>query len=167
MQLHNPGYEYLKAIYHLKNAQANAPLQAASAYILPLMALQNACLAIKEYVNQTGRKVVPTWDDIDWTDTSLKGKIALIYRKVERPVRFDKGIWKDVLALFETAGVLEGNLAGMQNLPREEIPEEFKSIAVDYPIYRSQAVAEEAVDLLLDLTTDVNSSISRNAPLAK
>jgi hypothetical protein len=167
MQLHNPGYEYLKAIYHLKNAQANAPLRAASAYILPLMALQNACLAIKEYINLTGQKVVTNWEEIDWRDISIQEKVTFIYKKLEQPVRFDTGIWKDVLALFETAGALEGNLAGMQNLPREEIPEKFKSIAVDYPIYRSQAVAEEAVDLLLDISTGVNSAINTDAPLVK
>ena len=70
-QFYNPGYEHLKSIYRLKEAQALAPLKASSAYILPLMAMQNARLAIEEYVNLTGRKVDPTWDQSNWENASI------------------------------------------------------------------------------------------------
>jgi len=166
VQFYNPGYEHLKAIYLLKKAQAKAPLQDSSVYILPLMALQSACRAIEEYVNLTGRKVDPIWDETNWSATSLQEKIACIYKKIGQIPHFKKGIWKDVSSLFETTGLIEGNLFKMQQLQKEEIPRKLKSIAVEYPIYRSQAVAEEAIDLLLDIS-DIKSSVRKNVSLTK
>ena len=93
-QLHNPGYEHLKSIYYLKEAQAKAPLQAASAYILPLMALKNACLAIEAYVDRAGRNVDPAWDEADWQAASIRERVAYIYEKMGRQLSFEKDIWK-------------------------------------------------------------------------
>jgi len=163
-QFHNPGFEHLKSIYLLKVAQAQAPLQAASMYILPLLALQNARLAIDEYVNLTGRKVDPAWDEVDWKTTSIQERIAFIFGKMGQSPSFESDTWEEVLALFETARLIKGNLSEMRKLHREEIPEEFKDIAVEYPIYRSLAIAEEAIDLLLD-QSDLNSSLNRNDTL--
>lgn len=148
-QFDNPGYEYLKSIYLLKEAQASAPLQAASAYILPLMAMQNARLAIEAYVNLTGRKVDPAWDEFDRQATSIQERIAYLLGRMGQSPGFKTGIWEDVLSLFEKAELIEGDLSEMRKLQRNEIPEKFKDIAVEYPIYRSQAIAEEAVEVLL------------------
>ena len=165
-QLHNPGYEHLKSIYYLKEAQAKAPLQAASAYVLPLMALQNACLAIEAYVDRAGRNVDPAWDEADWQAASIRERVAYIYEKMGRQLSFEKDIWKEVLALFKASRQVKGDLSEMRKLHRDEIPENFKDIAVEYPIYRSQAIAEEAVNLLLELP-DINSPFKGNVTLAK
>ena len=151
-QFYNSGYEHLKSIYYYKEEQAKAPLQAASAYILPLMAMQCACLAIDEYVNRTGQKVDPAWDETDRQATSVHERIAHIYEKMGQPLSFKREAWKDVLALFETFRLIDGNLSEMRKLQRDEIPEQFKDIAVQYPIYRSQAIAEGSIELLLDLS---------------
>ena len=147
--LHNSGYEHLKSIYFLKERQAKAPLQAASTYILPLMALKEACLAIEAYVEQTGQSLSPAWDEIDKQATSIQEQIEYIFEKTVETPSFNTGVWKDVLELFETVKQIEGDLSEMSKLQRDQIPEEFKDIAVDYPIYRSQAIAEEAVEILL------------------
>jgi len=165
-QFHNRGYEHLKSIYLLKEAQAKAPLQAASMYILPLLALQSARLAINEYVNLTGRKVDPAWDEVDWEAASIQERIAYIFRKVGQSPGFESDTWEEVLALFETAGLIKGDLSEMRKLHREEIPEEFKDIAVEYPIYRSLAIAEQAIDLLLD-QSDFNSPLNKDETLTK
>ena len=164
-QFHNPGYEHLKAIYRLKEAQAKYPLQAASMYILPLLALQNASLAIEEYVNLTGRKIDPAWDKTDWTDIPVEMRIKSIYEKMGLSFSFQKNIWKEVLLLREAASFINVDLSEIKDA-REDVPEKLKQIAVDYPIYRSQAVAEEAVDLLLSQSDYVNS-YKRNSTLAE
>jgi len=165
-QFHNHGYEHLKSIYLLKEAQAKAPLQAASMYILPLLALQSARLAIDEYVNLTGRKVDPAWDEFDRKTTSMQERIAYVFGKMGQSPSFKSDTWEEVLALFEAAGLIKDDLSEMRKLHREEIPEKFKDIAVEYPIYRSLAIAEEAIDLLLD-QSDFNSPLNRDETLSK
>jgi len=165
-QFYNPGYEHLKSIYLLKEAQKMALLKAPSMYILPLMALQNARLAIEEYVNLTGRKVDPDWDQTGWGDTSIEARVAHVHNKTGQLLSFKTGIWKDVLLLFETAALIDEDLSKMKNLHRENISERLKQIAVGYPIYRSQAIAEEAIDLLLD-QSDFSSPVKRNAALVE
>jgi hypothetical protein len=151
-KLQNSGYEHLKSIYLLKEKRAKAPLRAASMYILPLMALQKACLAIEAYLNQTGQSLGPAWDEIDKQATTIREQIEYVFEKTAEMPNFNTGVWKDVLELFETAKLIEGDLAKMSKIQRNEIPEEFKDIAVAYPIYRSQAIAEEAVEILLTCT---------------
>jgi hypothetical protein len=68
-----------------------------------------------------------------------------------------------VLALFETARLIKDNLTDMRQLHREEIPEDFKDIAVEYPIYRSLAIAEQAIDLLLEQPAISNSLDTNSA----
>jgi hypothetical protein len=165
-QFHNSGYEHLKSIYLLKEAQAQAPLQAASAYILPLMALQKARQAIEAYLDQTGKKVDPAWDELDRKVASIQERIAYIFGKMGHPFDFEAGIWREVLALFEMTGQINVDLSEMRKLPREKIPEKLKDIAVEYPIYRSQATAEEAINLLLDLA-DLSSPLDMNSTMAK
>jgi len=165
-QFYNPGYEHLKSIYRLKEAQALAPLKASSAYILPLMAMQNARLAIEEYVNLTGRKIDPTWDQSTLESASIEARLAHVYKKMEQPFDLTKGIWKEVLSLFTTVALINEDLFAMENIQRESIPEKLKQVAVDYPIYRSQAIAEEAVDLLLE-QSDLRNRVKTNSVLNK
>ena len=163
-QFYNPGYEHLKAIYRLKEVQALAPLKASSAFILPLMAMQNARLAIEEYVNLTGRKVDLAWEQSNLENAPIEVRLVHIHKKMGQPLDFSKGIWKEVLSLFETVGLINEDLSAMENLQRDSIPEKLKQVAVDYPIYRSQAIAEEAVDLLLE-QSDLRNRVKSNSVL--
>ena len=165
-QFYNPGYEHLKSIYALKDAQTKFPRQAASAYILPLMAMQSACLAIVEYISLVGQKIDPIWAEINWQGIPIQEQIAYIYRKAKQSTRFDTGLWKEVFKLLDTGASISEDLAEMKKLQHNEIPEKLKSIAVEYPIYRSQAIAEEAVDILLDLS-DLSNSVNRNVSVEK
>jgi len=155
-QFHNSGYEHLKSIYILKEAQAKAPLQTASMYILPLLALKSARLAIDEYINLTGQKVDPTWDEIDRKVTPIRERIAYVFGKTGQSPGFESDTWEEVLALYETAGLIKGDPSEMRKLHRDEIPEEFKDIAVEYPIYRSLAIAEVAIEALLNCSIGSN-----------
>jgi hypothetical protein len=160
----NNGYQHLKSIYLLKEAQAQAPLQASSMYILPLMALQSARSAIDAYIDQTGRKVDPAWDEIDRKTTPIQERIAYIFEKTGYSPSFESDTWAEVLALFEKARLIKGDLTEMRQIHRDEIPEEFKDIAVEYPIYRSLAIAEQAIDLLLEQPS-VNNLLDTNDAL--
>lgn len=50
----NPGYEYLKLIYLLKDEQVYDSSQNTSPHFRPLLALQIACQAIDGYVDHVG-----------------------------------------------------------------------------------------------------------------
>ena len=132
-------------------------------YILPLMALQSARSAIDAYLDQTGRKVDPAWDEIDRKTAPIQERIAYIFGKTGNPPSFESDTWAEVLALFETARLIKDDLTEMRQLHRDEIPEEFKDIAVEYPIYRSLAIAEQAIDLLLEQPAISNSLDTNSA----
>ena len=163
-QFHNNGYQHLKSIYLLKAAQAQAPLQASSMYILPLMAVQRARSAIDAYIDLTGRKIDPAWDEVDRKTTPIRERITYILGKTGQAPSFESDTWTEVLALFETARLIKCDLTEMRQIRRDEIPEEFKDIAVEYPIYRSLAIAEQAIDLLLE-QPGINNLLGTNDAL--
>lgn len=150
-QFQNPGYEYLKLIYLMKeaHAQACASSQSASPHYFPLLALQIARRAIEEYVNLAGRQIDPAWDEVSHESAPIKDLIIHIYKNIGKPVDLRKGIWKDVLTLFDTAGCIRTNPSEFRNARTAEIPESYRNAATKYPIHRSQAIAEEAVEALL------------------
>lgn len=156
-QINNPGYEYLKLIYLMKDAQAYASSQSASPHHLPLLALHMARCAIDEYVELVGRQIDSAWDKIDHESASIKERVAHIYQKTGEPVDFKKGIWKDVLTLFDMAECIHTNPSEFRNARDAEIPEIYRDAATKYPIHRSQAVAEEAVEALLECSKSSNS----------
>jgi hypothetical protein len=128
------------------------------------MALKSARSAIDAYIDQTGRKVDPAWDEIDWKTTPIQERIAYIFEKTGYSPSFESDTWAEVLALFEKARLIKGDLTEMRQIHRDEIPEEFKDIAVEYPIYRSLAIAEQAIDLLLEQPS-VNNLLDTNDAL--
>jgi len=148
-QFNNPGYEYLKLICLMKDAQVYDSLQGASLHFFPLLALQSARLAIEEYVDLVGRQIDPAWDETDH-EIAIKERVARIYKKTGEPIDFNKGIWKEVLTLFDMAGHVHANPAKLKKSCEAEIPEMYRDIATKYPIHLSQAIAEEVVEALLD-----------------
>ena len=130
------------------------------------MAMQNARLAIDEYVNLTGRKIDPAWEQSNLDKASIEARLVHVHRKMEQSLDFSKGIWKEVLSLFETVGLINEDLSAMENIQRDSIPEKLKQVAVDFPIYRSQAIAEEAVDLLLE-QSDLRNRVKASSALNK
>ena len=128
--------------------------------------MQNACLAIEEYVSLTGRKLDPAWEQTDCKDIPIRERITSLYKKMDQPLPFSSGIWQEVVLLFETFRPIKGNLLEMKTLQGDDIPEKVKQIAVEYPIYRSQAIAEEAVDILLE-QSDFSHPLKKNHALAE
>jgi hypothetical protein len=118
-------------------------------YIMPVKVLVVACLAIEEYVNVAGFRVDPDWKEFDHETESLKDRITRIYELIGRPVRFDTGIWEDVLGLFEMEKQLKGYSRGLIKYYEAEIPEIIKDAVKKYPIRLSQAIAEKAIEVLL------------------
>ncbi len=149
-KFHNPGYEYLKLIYLLKDEQLYDSSQNTSPHFRPLLSLQIACQAIEGYVDHVGRQVDPAWDEHGHGSVSIGERIARIYEKTGNPVDFKKGIWHGVLTLFEMADLIHVNPVEYKHARELDIPENLRDIAAKYPIQLSLAIAEEAVETLLD-----------------
>ena len=147
---HNPGYEYLKMIYLLKDEQVYDSSQNTSPHFRPLLALQIACQAIDGYVDHVGRQVDPAWDESGHGSVSIGERVARIYEKTEKPVDFKNGIWHGVLTLFETADLIHINPLEFKHACESDIPENLRHVAPEYPIQLSLAIVEEAVEILLD-----------------
>lgn len=145
------GYEHLKAIYLLKEAQAKNPLATSSAYVLPLMAMRSAQLAILEYTQKIGEQTDPFWKTNEWSQKPICDQLLHVFHLMGRKINLDKRVWKEVQALFQAIDGLQIDLEEIQKNNQVEIPETVKFVAVKFPILRSQAIAEEAVDLLLDM----------------
>lgn len=149
-QFHNPGYEYLKQIYLLKDEQVYDSSQNTSPHFRPLLALQIACQAIEGYVDHVGRQVDPAWDEHGHGQISIGEHIARIYKQTGKPVDFKQGIWHGVLTLFEMADLIHINPLEFKHARESDIPESLRDIAAKYPIQLSLGIAEEAVETLLD-----------------
>ena len=146
----NPGYEYLKMIYLLKDEQVDDSSQNTSPHFRPLLALQIACQAIDGYVDHVGQQVDPAWDESRDGSVSIGERIARIYKQTGKPVDFKKGIWNGVLTLFEMADLIHINPLEFKHARESDIPEILRDIAAKYPIQLSLGIAEEAVETLLD-----------------
>ena len=147
-QFDNPGYEYLKLLYLIKEEQRSANTPSDLLYF-PLLALQSACLAIQGYIDQVGQQIDPAWDEFDQEVASITESIARIFEKTDKLDEFKKGIWKDVQTLFDIAERIRENSAELKKTCMTEAPEAYREIAAKYPIHLSQAIAEEAVEALL------------------
>ena len=149
-QFNNPGFEYLKLIYLMKDAQANDSSGGISPHFFPLLALQSARLAIEGYIDLIGRQIDPAWSESDRKTISIKDRIAIIYKKTGKPVNLKNGIWKEALTLFDMAGLIHTNPSEFKNARESEIPETYRDVASKYPVQLSLAIAEQAVEALLD-----------------
>jgi hypothetical protein len=148
----NYGYEYLTSIYWMKDVQVTASSEK-TLYYLPAKAVLSACMAIDGYVNMVGCKVDPRWIPMDEEKTSIKERLLRIYTKLNLPLALDQGIWADVLALYDLREKLSHfDLAGIYGMPETDTPEIFKEIEQRYPIRLTHSIAEEAIQLLLDIS---------------
>lgn len=148
----NPGYEVLKDIYWMKEAQVNLPSEK-TRYYLPAKALLSACLAIDVYVNVVGSRVDPQWVTIDEEFTHIKERITRIYKNLNRPLDLNRGIWEDVLLLFSLREELsQFELASIYGMQEGVVPAIFKVVEQKYPIRLTHAIAEGAIELLLNIS---------------
>jgi hypothetical protein len=146
------GYEVLKDIYWMKDAQANLSTDMGS-YYLPAKALLSACMAIDAYVNVVGSRVDPRWVTIDEESTHIRERLARIYRNLHRSLDLNRGIWDDVLLLFSLREELsQFELASIYGMHESVVPAIFKVIEQKYPIRLTHAIAEGAIELLLNIS---------------
>jgi len=151
-RLHNPGYEILKDIYWMKEAQVNLSSEK-TLYFLPAKALLSACMAIDGYVNVVGSRVDPQWEDLDEESTPIKERLTRIYRNLQRPLDLNRGIWEDVLLIFSLREDLSRyELASIYGMQEAVVPALFKVIEQKYPIRLTHAIAEAAIELLLNIS---------------
>ena len=148
----NPGYEVLKDIYWMKAAQGNLASEK-TRYYLPAKALLSACMAIDGYVNVVGSRVDPHWESINEESTSIKERLTRIYECLNRPLDFNRGIWEDVLLIFSLReDINRYELASIYGMQEAVAPAIFKVIEQKYPIRMTHAIAEGAIELLLNIS---------------
>ena len=148
----NPGYDYLKGIYWMKDAQA-AISSEKTHYFLPAKALLSACQAIDGYVNVVGSKVDPRWGELDEEATPVQIRLTRIFQNLEQSFDIDRGIWADVLLLFSLREEINRfELASIYGMHESIVPAIFKVIEQKYPIRLTHAIAEEAIELLLNIS---------------
>jgi len=146
----NYGYEYLSSIYRMKEEHDQLSSRGITPFIMPVKVLSVACLAIEEYLNIAGFRIDSNWKEFDHETESLQERIEYLYKILEKPVSFETGIWKDVLALFEMEKRIKAESMGLIRYHQEEIPAIIKEAAKNYPIRLSQALAERAIEILLN-----------------
>jgi hypothetical protein len=138
-------------IYWMKEAQVSLPSEK-TRYYLPAKALIRACLAIESYVNMVGSKVDPHWESLDEESTPIKERLARISKHLPQPFDLTWRTWEDVLLLFELREELSRfELSSIYGLPEADVPEIFKEIEQKYPIRMMYTIAEETIELLLNI----------------
>lgn len=148
----NPGYEYLMGIYWMKEAQVMLSSER-TRYYLPAKAVLRACLAIDSYVNVVGSKVDPLSEHIYEETTPIKERIARIYTSLRRSLEPDQSLWEDVFLLFSMRNELSRfELASIYGMQESVVPAIFKVIEQKYPIRLTHAIAEGAIELLLNIS---------------
>lgn len=156
---HNPGYDFLRLIYWMKEEQNN-PSPTIAPYFLPVLALLGACFSIDGYINMVGQKTDSDWLDFDKGPTPIKERIGRIYSKLDKPVKFDSGIWQKVLLLFKARTTLvHPRYIDLEEIRDNPIPDVFDETTKNFPILKTQAIAQEAIDTLL---ADANLSELRH-----
>ena len=146
----NQGYEYLSSIYRMKEEHDQLSSRGITPFIMPVKVLSVACLAIEEYLNVAGFRIDSNWEEFDHEVEPVRGRIERIFSLLEKPVNLEAGIWKDVLDLFETERLIKQDSLGLVNYHDKEIPGIVKETVRKYPIRLSQAIAERAIELLLN-----------------
>jgi len=149
----NPGYEFLLGIYWMKEAQVIGSSEK-TRYYLPAKALLSACNAIDGYVDIVGSKVDPQWEPIDEETVPLKERLTGIYQSLNLPFDSNQGIWRDVLLMFRLRENLSRFALSSVYDAKEGtvVPPIFKVVSQSYPIRRTHAIAEEAIELLLSIS---------------
>lgn len=146
----NQGYEYLSSIYRMKEEHDQLSSRGITPFIMPIKVLSVACLAIEEYINVAGFRIVSDWEEFDHTAEPVRNRIEQIFKVLEKPVSFETGIWKDVLELFEMESLVNANPLGLITYHEKEIPETITEAVKKYPIRLSLAIAERTIELLLN-----------------
>ena len=139
-------------IYWMKEAQVVHSSEQ-TRYYLPAKAVLRACLAIDSYLNVVGSKVDPQWEQVDEDATPIKERLARIYTCLKRSFEVDRNVWDDVLLLFSLREELSRyELASIYGMQESVVPAIFKVIEQKYPIRLTHAIAEGAIELLLNVS---------------
>jgi len=147
------GYGYLSSIYRMKEEHDLLSSRGITPYIMPIKVLMVACLAIEEYINLAGFRIDSHWKEFDHETENVKDRIEQIHKVIGKPVTFDTGIWKDVLGLYEMEKLIKKDSMGLIRLHQKEIPEVIQEAVKQYPIQLSQAIAERAIELMLNYSS--------------
>jgi hypothetical protein len=151
--IHNPGYDFLRLLGWMDEADPRDLDLPFAPYFIPVIAILAACCAIEGYINMVGQKADPNWRDFEKGPIPIKSRISRIYELMGKRADFGQGIWQRVLLLFKMrVKLVHPKYVAKSERRRTEIPDIFKSVKAKYPPRATRQLAEEAVDILLSDT---------------
>lgn len=147
---HNPGYDFLRLLSWLEEADPENPSLPFAAYFLPVLSILAGTCAIEGYVNMVGQQLDPKWSSFDTRPKSMRARLTKAYLAAGKKVDFESAVWKDALALFEMRNVLvHPRYVDVTERRDSEIPDLFQRASDAWPPARCRQVAEATVDALL------------------
>lgn len=150
---HNPGYDFLRLLSWLEEADPKNPSLPFAAYFLPVLSILAGTCAIEGYLNMVGQQLDPKWSNFDTRPRSIKARLTKVYLAAGKKVDFESDMWKDALALFEMRNDLVHPLYVDVTEERDsEIPDVFQKASDAWPSVRCRQVTEATVDALLQDT---------------
>lgn len=150
---HNPGYDFLRLLNWLEEADPENPSLPFAAYFLPVLSILAGTCAIEGYVNMVGQQLDPKWSSFDTGPKSMKARLRKAYLAARKTVDFESPVWQDALAMFEMRNTLvHPRYVDVTERRDSEIPDVFQRASNAWPPARCRQVAEATVDALLQDT---------------
>jgi hypothetical protein len=157
---HNPGYDFLRIVADLQNADAaTGDVQFAPLYI-PVLGVLSACCAIEGYVNMVGLTLDPDWGTFDRGPVPIKDRIKRIYEHVDAVPDFSQGIFQEALNLFKARIKLVHPRYHRETKQADgPLPDVFDSVGAEYPVARSRQISDDTIDAIL---ADTDLAVFKN-----
>jgi hypothetical protein len=154
--LHNPGYDFLRQLKFLKNANPYDDACPIPEYFIPVIALLCGCCSIEGYVNSVGKRTNPSWNSKTVPYESIKSRIKRVYELVGIKVNFSRGPYKEALDLFGwRRKLVHPEFVHESKAQKKELPDIFDQVSVHYFAETIEVIVVNFKDrLLLDFNLD-------------
>lgn len=150
---HNPGYDFLRLLSWLEEADPENPSLPFAAYFLPVLSILAGTCAIEGFVNRVGQQLDSKWSSCDARPKSVKARLTKAYEAARKIVDFESPVWQDALAMFEVRNTLvHPRYVDVTERRDSEIPDVFQRASDAWPPARCRQVTEATVDALLQDT---------------
>jgi hypothetical protein len=152
---HNPGYDFLRLLSWLEEADPENPSLPFAAYFLPVLSILAGTCAIEGYVSMVGQRLDSKWASFNTgcKPISMKDRLEKAYKAAQKTVDFESPVWKDAFALFKMRNdLVHPRYVNVTKRRDSEIPDVFRKVCDAWPPARCRQVAEATVNALLQDT---------------
>jgi hypothetical protein len=148
---HNPGYDFLRLVYWMKEIKADDPNLPFAPYLITTISVISACCGIEGFINMVGQKIDKAWDIFeDEERPTIKERLSRIYTMIGKSINFGQGNWQKVIELFKTRNMLvHPQYVNKVEFRCDEIPDIFEQVNNSCSTTKVKTITEEAIDTLL------------------